>query len=118
MSVPQLVVELSLSQTEAISSTSSNTPEGTLAKSVIYSAKEDVVHECKINNNISSEVTGSSDSDRAQGQGQGRYGKKRPFEPDGEGILHFSTFSLSFAPDSATAAQLKRQNTPDSKPGC
>ena len=53
---PRLVVELLLSQTEAISSTSSNTPEGKAAKSVPYSAKEDVAHECKTNNNISPQV--------------------------------------------------------------
>ena len=80
-------VELSLSQTEAISSTSSNTQDGRAAKSVTYSAKEDVVHECNTNNNISSEVTESSESNRGQGQGQGRYGKKRPCELDGEDIL-------------------------------
>ena len=59
MSEPQLVVELSLSQTEAISSTSSNTPEGKGTESVPYSAKEDVVNVCKTDNNISSEVTES-----------------------------------------------------------
>ena len=87
ISEPKLGVELSLSQTEAISSTSSNTREGRAAKSVTYSSKEDVAYECKTNNNTSSEVTESSESDRGQGQGQGRYGKKQPCEPDREDIL-------------------------------
>ena len=83
MPEPQLVTEMS--QTEAISSTSSNTPEGKAAESVSYRAKEG--HDCKNKNYPSSKVTESIESDRGQSQSQGRHGKKQTSELDGEDIL-------------------------------
>ena len=113
MSEPQLVVELSLSQTEAISSTSSNTPEGKGTESVPYSAKEDVVNVCKTDNNISSEVTESTESDRGQGQGQGRHGKMRRGGPDREDILEGSTEEVSCVCGHKYRLKHKRQSATD-----